>query len=55
MTNKALCVGIGVQARHALSYSALARRLQAALAESNYDQEPQLEGRPSFKRRQVFT
>ena len=32
-----------------------ATRLREALAVSNYDQEPQLEGKPSFKRRQIFT
>jgi hypothetical protein len=42
-------------AGYRLSYSALAKRLRDALAESNYDQEPQLEGKASFKRRQIFT
>jgi hypothetical protein len=43
------------QAGYRLSYSTLAKRLREALAESNYDQEPQLEGRSTFKRRQIFT
>jgi hypothetical protein len=42
-------------AGYRLTYSALATRLRDALAESNYDQEPQLEGKASFKRRQLFT
>ena len=42
-------------AGYKLTYDALATRLRGALAESNYDQEPQLEGRTSFKRRQIFT
>lgn len=42
-------------AGYRLTYSALATRLREALAVSNYDQEPQLEGKTSFKRRQIFT
>ncbi|MET0903524.1 MAG: caspase family protein [Acidimicrobiales bacterium] len=42
-------------AGYRLTYSALATRLRDALAVSNYDQEPQLEGKVSFKRRQIFT
>ena len=42
-------------AGYRLTYAALATRLREALAVSNYDQEPQLEGKPSFKRRQIFT
>lgn len=43
------------EAGHHLTYATLAKRLRGALAASSYDQEPQLEGRASFKRRQVFT
>ena len=42
-------------ADYRLTYAALVQRLRASLAASIYDQEPQLEGRTSFKRRQIFT
>ena len=38
-----------------LTYAQLHRRLVPALRDAQYDQEPQLEGRAAFKRRQVFT
>lgn len=42
-------------AGHRLTYAQLHRRLVPALRDAGFDQEPQLEGRSSFKRRQVFT
>ena len=42
-------------AGYRLTYTALTKKLRDALAESNYDQEPQLEGKAGFKRRQIFT
>jgi hypothetical protein len=42
-------------ASYRITYRTLHRRLLPALRDANYDQEPQLEGRDSFKRRQVFT
>jgi hypothetical protein len=38
-----------------ITYRQLHRQLLPALRDANYEQEPQLEGRDSFKRRQVFT
>lgn len=42
-------------ANYRLSYNALRTKLVAALDQSAYDQEPQLEGRTSARRRQLFT
>jgi len=42
-------------AGYRITYRTLHRRLLPTLRDANYDQEPQLEGRDSFKRRQVFT
>lgn len=42
-------------ADYRLSYNALRTRLVAALEQSNFDQQPQLEGRTSARRRQLFT
>ena len=42
-------------AGHRITYGQLHKRLVPALRSANYDQEPQLEGRDSFKRRQIFT
>ncbi|MGV8910860.1 MAG: caspase family protein [Propionicimonas sp.] len=42
-------------ANYRLSYNALRTKLVAALEESAYDQEPQLEGRASARGRQLFT
>jgi hypothetical protein len=53
MTHHAL--GIIADAGHRITYSQLHKRLLPALRAANYDQEPQLEGRDSFKRRQIFT
>lgn len=38
-----------------LTYSRLVKELRQELEAARYDQEPQLEGRVSFKRRQAFT
>lgn len=43
------------KANYRLSYNALRTNLVAALEDSNFDQEPQLEGRTSARRRQLFT
>lgn len=43
------------KAKYRLSYNALQTKLVAALEDSNFDQEPQLEGRMSARRRQLFT
>src|SRR4029079_13761847 len=40
---------------HRITYAQLHRQLVPALRDANYDQEPQLEGRAAFKRRQLFT
>ena len=53
MTHHAL--GIIADAGHRITYAQLHKRLLPALRAANYDQEPQLEGRDSFKRRQIFT
>ena len=53
MTHHALAVIAA--AGHRLTYAQLHRQLVPALRDSGYDQEPQLEGRPAFKRRQLFT
>jgi hypothetical protein len=53
MTYTAL--GVLRDAGHRISYRALRGRLVDRLRESNFDQEPQLEGRVTAKRRQVFT
>jgi hypothetical protein len=42
-------------AGYRITYRQLHRSLVPALRDANYDQEPQLEGRDSFKRRQIFT
>lgn len=42
-------------AGYRLSYRRLHRALGPALGDAGFDQEPQLEGRVTFKRRQVFT
>jgi metacaspase-1 len=42
-------------AGYRITYRQLHRTLVPALRDANYDQEPQLEGRDSFKRRQIFT
>jgi hypothetical protein len=42
-------------AGYRITYRQLHRQLVPALREANYDQEPQLEGRESFKRQQMFT
>lgn len=42
-------------AGYAITYEALHARVVPALADSNYDQEPQLEGRVAGKARQIFT
>ena len=42
-------------AGYALTYGQLHRALVPTLQDANYDQEPQLEGKTSFKRRQLFT
>ncbi len=42
-------------AGYQLTYGQLHRQLVPRLRDGNYDQEPQLEGRTSFKRRQLFT
>jgi hypothetical protein len=42
-------------AGYRLTYGQLHRRLVPMLRDHNYDQEPQLEGRTAFKRRQIFT
>ena len=52
MTQQALA--IIAAAGHRLTYGELHRRLVPALRDAGYDQEPQLEGRTAFKRRQVF-
>jgi hypothetical protein len=44
-----------VAAGYRITYRSLHRHLLPTLRDANYDQEPQLEGRDSFKRRQVFT
>jgi len=38
-----------------MTYGQLHRQLVPRLRDGNYDQEPQLEGRTAFKRRQLFT
>jgi len=53
MTASAMRVIAGASYR--LSYNALRTKLVAALEESAYDQEPQLEGRSTLRRRQLFT
>jgi metacaspase-1 len=53
MTQQALA--IIAAAGYAITYAQLHRQLVPALRESNYDQEPQLEGRAAFKRRQLFS
>jgi len=53
MTHHALAVIAAAGGR--LSYAQLHRRLVPALRDAEFDQEPQLEGRAAFKRRQVFT
>jgi len=53
MTANAMRVIAG--ANYRLSYNALRTKLVAALEESGYDQEPQLEGRSSARSRQLFT
>jgi hypothetical protein len=42
-------------ARYRITYEDLHAQAVAALAMSNYDQEPQLEGKRTNKRRQIFT
>jgi len=42
-------------AGYKITYGQLHRQLVPALRAANYDQEPQLEGRTAFKRRQLFT
>lgn len=42
-------------AGHVITYEELHRRVVPALEDSNYDQEPQLEGTPANKARQIFT
>lgn len=42
-------------AGYAITYEDLHARVVPALADSNYDQEPQLEGRPEARARQIFT
>lgn len=53
MTHHAL--DVITAAGHRLTYDQLHRRLVPALREAGFEQEPQLEGRAAFKRRQVFT
>jgi metacaspase-1 len=42
-------------ADYAITYAELHERVVPALADSNYDQEPQLEGKAADKARQIFT
>lgn len=42
-------------ADYRMTYSGLRKKLGQLLEDARFDQHPQLEGRPSFKRRQVFT
>jgi hypothetical protein len=42
-------------AKYKITYQTLHKKAVASLAESNFDQEPQLEGKSSNKRRQIFT
>ncbi|MEO6712995.1 MAG: caspase family protein [Mycobacteriales bacterium] len=42
-------------ADYRITYAQLHRQLVPALRDANFDQEPQLEGKTAFKRRQVFT
>ena len=53
MTNTAM--GIIADANYRLTYGQLHRALVPQLREDGYDQEPQLEGTTSAKRRQLFT
>ena len=53
MTYHAL--GVIAAAGGRITYGQLHKRLVPALREAQYDQEPQLEGRDAFKRRQIFT
>ncbi|MBA3287684.1 MAG: caspase family protein [Acidimicrobiia bacterium] len=53
MTHHAL--GIIADRKYRISYRALNNALVPRLREQLYDQEPQLEGRVSYKRRQIFT
>lgn len=48
-------LGVIAASGYHLTYGQLHRRLVPALRDAEYDQEPQLEGRTAFKRRQVFT
>jgi hypothetical protein len=48
-------LGVIAAAGGTLTYGQLHKRLVPALREAQYDQEPQLEGRDAFKRRQIFT
>lgn len=48
-------LGIIAGANYRITYGALHRKLVPALREAMFDQEPQLEGRPAHRRRQLFT
>jgi len=51
----ATAIGVIKAAGYDLSYNALRAGLVAGLKKSQYDQEPQLEGRTTYKRRRLFS